>query len=242
MSHISSKRQGLENEVSAGEWDFKLTSISPHPFIEYLKKYGGEEVNIGPRLKDGSIASDRWLPAIYNPFIDDLKGTAQMTAKAGQKGYITREEIEQIVTRDTYSLLRSWKQEWLKDDSLYDGLVDALHENSRKVAYSVCSERKIMVYDPFEMFKRINRKTNLIMGMFIAGYLLLAALGGLFYHTYMTDKKEMDDNAQRIEKMVSYNIRQFKKEYDVDVLIEKKILPLFKKEKELTMEEAESRF
>jgi len=242
VSHISTKKQkGLEGAVNYTEFEFKISSISPHPVIEYLKEYGGEGVNIGSRLKDGSIASDKWLPELYNPFIESLKQTAAMVVRKADKGYVTREDIEDIVTRDTYPLLRVWKQEWLKDNKFYDGLVSSLQENNRLIAYSVCKDNNIILYDPFKMFQRLNRKMNIAIGLFAAGVVLFASAVIFGYRTYRAEREEMKEDGQRIERMVTHNIETFKKDYNVDNLIESKVLPLFKKEKEMTFEEAEQR-
>jgi hypothetical protein len=246
VSHISKDRQKLEQEVTGLDWDFKVSSISPHPVIEYMKKHGSRKVGVqGQRLADGSLGSDQWVPAFYNPFMDDLKLTAKLVVEEGKKGYVTRAEIEDIVTRDSYDLLRKWDSEWLKNPKDYKNFVKVYHDNNRMVADFVCKDRKlpIVLYEQTvnEMLYGVKRRMNLMTGILVAGVVLFAATVVFFYGTYRAEREQMKEDGQRIERMVNYNIQQFKKEYNVDDLIKKKVLPLFKKEKEMTMDEAEKR-
>ena len=246
MSHISKDRQKLENEVKGMDWDFKVSSIGSHPAIEYMKRYGSKKVCVqGHRLKDGSLASDQWAPAFYNPFIDDLKLTAKLVVEEGKKGYVTRAEIEDIVTRDSYELKRKWNDEWLKNPKDYKNFVKAYHDNNRMVVDMVCKDRKIpiVLYEQTvnEMLYGIRKRMNLMTGILGLGLVLFAATVAFFYGTYRTEREQMKEDGQRIERMVNHNIENFKKEYNVDALIDSKLIPLFQKEKDLTMAEAERR-
>ncbi|MBW3017835.1 hypothetical protein KY325_01610, partial [Candidatus Woesearchaeota archaeon] len=173
--------------MSVDEWDFKVTKIK-HPVIDYLKTSGSAELFIeGQLLKGGGFASDRWLPAFYNPFIEDLKETGRLVAKAGKDGSITESEIEEIVNRDSYKLLKAWKQDWLKDPKDYHVMAEKFRETNMLVINYVCEERKIerlslnSLYHSLQYLNQRIGKTllyqKLLLGIVAASLLMFAAAG-----------------------------------------------------------------